>query len=326
MNNIFQTVKNYIIKVSKIRIIRILFFVDLSIFIGFYLGLKLFFPQDFVLLKINNQLFPYNYGVTSDEVNFEFPFGLEFENMELTKKGKTFLLLNEFEISPDISMAFGNPPSGELSLNGLYNEENFVDISFDLGKNGCFEGNLENIPLGRIISKMFDGIFLKGETSGEFSVCKAGKKQKFNGNINLKANNLVFKGKIPSPMGAVDLGRIVLGNMNLTATVLQNKVSIKNLKLEGLFNIELFGEIFLNTRSISNSRLDLEVKLSLKNDKILRKNAMLNIAFSQLKRFKKGKFYKFHLGGFLNNPRMRKSTSKRRKKFNNKNNRKRGRK
>ena len=127
-------------------------------------------------------------------------------------------------------------------------------------------------------------------------------------------------------MGTVNLGRIVLGKMNLNLSVFQNKITIKKLKLKGAFNIEISGEIFLNTRSFSNSRLDLEVQLSLKNQKLLKKNAMLNIAFSQLKRFKKGKYYKFHLSGFLNNPRMRKSIGNKRKKNYNKNSKKRGRK
>ena len=77
------------------------------------------------------------------------------------------LLLNNISISPNISTLFGALPSGDIELKGLYNEENSADISFDLGENGCFEGTVEQIPIGKLISKSIEGIFLKGETTGK---------------------------------------------------------------------------------------------------------------------------------------------------------------
>ncbi len=49
-------------------------------------------------------------------------------------------MAKEFEINPNIGTVFGSAPAGTVEINGLYNDENSATISFDLGKNGCFEG------------------------------------------------------------------------------------------------------------------------------------------------------------------------------------------
>ena len=231
-------------------------FVNAAFIIGLWLGIKIFFPDDFVISKINEQLFVKDMALMSEDVDVSLFGNVSFEEGTLFEKGNKVLTFSELSFSPSIFATLGGHPAGKIHAEDINSQGGGLDATFETNENPCYSMDASEIPLS-ILKPFLAEVVLTGSLNGGGELCS--KDGKYSGKVDLSGDDVVLRGKIPTPMGDFDVGKIILGEIELAAKVVENKAEIKRLSIKGMFELDATGKITLNTRNFPSSRLDLEV-------------------------------------------------------------------
>ena len=284
-------------------------FVNAAFFIGLWLGIKIFFPDDFVLSKINEQLFVKDMALLSENIEVSLFGNISFEDGTLMQKGNKVLTFSELSFFPRLFATLGGHPAGKIHVEDINSQGGGFDATFETKENPCYSLDASELPLS-ILKPFLAEIVITGALSGGGELCS--KDGKYNGKIDLSGEDVVLRGKVPTPMGDFDVGKIILGDVELAADIVDNKAEIKRFSIKGVFELDATGKINLNTRNFPSSRLDLEVNAKVTDMAKIAENVALNLLVGQLSEYKSGQenSFAFMLKGFLNKPQMTKVTKK----------------
>lgn len=289
--------------------IKVLLFVDFAVIIGLWLGIKIFFPDDFIISKINEQLFVKDLALLSEDVDVSLFGNVSFEDGTLMQKGNKVMTFSELSFSPAIFATIGGHPAGKVHLEDINSQGGGLDATFDTSENPCYSLDASEVPLS--LFKPFLGeVVLTGSLYGGGNLCS--KEGKYSGTVDLKGDDVVLRGKVPTPMGDFDVGKIILGEVEISADVTDNKAEIKKLSIKGVVELDATGKINLNIRNFVSSRLDLEIAAKVPDMAKITENVALNLLVSQLSQYKgeAENSFSFALKGFLNKPQMGKAAQK----------------
>ncbi len=291
--------------------IKGLIFINLAFFCGMWLGLNLFFPDEFVLSKINNALFIKDMGLTADDVSVSPFLNITLSDGMLTKKGEEVITFGELEFSPSLTGLMSGEISGDLYIDEVNGQGGAMELSFDSSDTPCYSFDLDDLPVAMFNAMMTDLAFT-GTVSGEGGVCLS-ENQKYSGEIELSGDEIVMRGKIPTPMGDFDIGSIILGKLDLLVKIDDNKADIEKFLMSGLMDFDIIGKLVLNSRAMLSSRLDLDVRAKVPDPKKLAENAALNLLINQMSQYKTDKEndFAFMLRGFLSKPQLSKAPKER---------------
>lgn len=289
--------------------VKIVLFVDVAVLIGLWLGIEIFFPDDFIISKINEQLFIKDLALLSEDVDVSLLGNVSFEEGTLLQKGSKVLTFSELSFSPSIFATLGGHPAGKLHIEDINSQGGGLDASFDTSENPCYSLDASEVPLS-LFKPLLGEVLLTGTLSGAGDLCS--KEGKYNGKAELSGIDVVLRGKVPTPMGDFDVGKIILGDVGLETEIVDSKAEIKRLSIKGIVELEAVGKITLNTRNFSSSRLDLEVTAKVPDMAKISENVALNLLVSQLSQYKgeAENTFVFSLKGFLNKPQMSRTQKK----------------
>ena len=259
--------------------VKIVLFVDVAVLIGLWLGIEIFFPDDFIISKINEQLFIKDLALLSEDVDVSLLGNVSFEEGTLLQKGSKVLTFSELSFSPSIFATLGGHPAGKLHIEDINSQGGGLDASFDTSENPCYSLDASEVPLS-LFKPLLGEVLLTGALSGAGDLCS--KEGKYNGKAELSGTDVVLRGKVPTPMGDFDVGKIILGDVGLETEIVDSKAEIKRLSIKGIVELEAVGKITLNTRNFSSSRLDLEVTAKVPDMAKISENVALNLLVSQL--------------------------------------------
>mgnify|MGYP003571310302 CR=1 FL=1 len=300
---IMNKIKNLPIPGKVQALIKGVLFVNAAFFIGLWLGIKIFFPDDFVLSKINEQLFVKDMALVSEDVDVSLFGNISFEEGTLTQKGNKILTFSELSFSPSIFATLGGHPAGKIHVEDINSQGGGLDATFETNENPCYSLDASELPLS-ILKPFLAEVVLTGSVTGGGKLCS--KEVKYGGKIELSGDDVVLRGKVPTPMGDFDVGKIILGAIELAADVVDNKAEIKRLSVKGMFELDATGKVTLNTKNFSSSRLDLEISAKVPDMAKIAENVALNLLVSQLSQYKgdSENSFAFTLKGFVNKPQM----------------------
>ncbi|MBO4710632.1 type II secretion system protein GspN [bacterium] len=311
MSEIINKIKMLPVSGKVQALIRGILFVNAAFFIGLWLGIKIFLPDDFVLSKINEQLFVKDMALISEDVDISLLGNVSFEDGTLMQKGNKVITFSELVFSPSLFATMGGHPAGKVHAEDINSQGGGLDATFETNENPCYSLDASEIPLS-ILKPFLAEIVLTGSISGGGQLCS--KEGKYSGKVDLKGDDVVLRGKIPTPMGDFDVGKIILGEIELVADIVENKAEIKKFSVKGIVELDATGKINLNIRNSLSSRLDLEVNAKIPDMAKISENVALNLLVSQLSEYKgdSENSFTFMLKGFLNKPQMSKSAKKER--------------
>ena len=306
---ILNKIKNLPIPGKVQARIKGVLFVNAAFFIGLWLGIKIFFPDDFVLSKINDQLFVKDMALMSEDVDISLFGNISFEDGSLMQKGNKVLTFSELLFSLSVFPTLGGHPAGKVHVEDINSQGGWFDATFETSENPCYSLDASELPLS-IFKPFLAEVVLTGAVSGGGELCSKG--GKYSGNIELSGEDVVLRGKVPTPMGDFDVGKIILGEIELSADVVDNKAEIKKLSIKGIVELDATGKINLNTRNFLSSRLDLEISAKVPDMAKIAENVALNLLVSQLSQYKGSSenSFAFTLKGLLNKPQMAKAQRK----------------
>ena len=307
---IFKKVNSLPISGKAMAVIKRVLFIDAAVIVGLWLGIKLFFPDDFIISKINEQLFVKDMALVSDDVSLSLLGNISFEDGTLLQKGEKALTFSKLAFSPKIFAILGGHPAGTLYISDMNSQGGEVEATFETVENPCYTFSSQELPLS--VFKPFMGdIVLTGELTGNGEICK--KENKLNGKIDLKGDDVVLRGKVPTPMGDFDVGKIILGEIEILAEIADNRAEIKHLSIKGVVEIEALGKVTLNMRNPVSSRLDLNIKARIPDMAKVSENVALNLLAGQLSQYKgeEENTFALTLKGFLNKPQLGKAPKER---------------
>ena len=289
--------------------IRGFLFINGSVLIGIWLGMKVFLPDDFILAKINERLFVKDMGLVAEDVDVSILGNISIYEGALTEKGEKTTSFYELQFRPSFfHMLFGEL-SGTVVLSDINNQGGELELSFETGENPCYYIDLEEVPLS-VFKPFLKDISLIGELSGEAEVCN--NEKNYDGFVELAGKDIVFRGKVPTQMGPLNIGKIDIGKVTLVSDISKSVVSVNKFLTEGLFSIDIAGKINLNAKSFDASRINLDVRMKAPDVKKIEKNPTLNLAIGQMSKYKKDKEnYAFLLKGRLFQPKMYNAPDKR---------------
>lgn len=279
-------------------------FVNFAVFIGLYIGIEFFFPDDFVLSKINNALFIKDMGLVAEDVEISMLGNISFEEGAFLEKGTKIITFNELSFSPSVLGLMAGELSGDAAMYDINNQGGNLEISFETSKTPCYSMSSQDVPL-TLFKPFLDEVSFTGSMSGEGTTC-FDEKKKIDGDIELLIEDTVFRGKIPTPMGSFDVGRIDLGNIEIKAKLQEGKAEVEKMIIDGIFKLDIIGKITLNTKAFASSRLDLDVRVEIPDMKKVQENPALNLLIGQMSQYKTGDGdkYAFMLRGFASKPQM----------------------
>ena len=310
-SEILDKIRNLPVPGKVQALIKGVLFVNTAFFVGLWLGIKIFFPDDFVLSKINEQLFVKDMSLISEDVDVSLFGNISFEDGTLMQKGNKVLTFSELSFSPSLFATLGGHPAGKVHIEDINSQGGGLDATFETNENPCYSLDTSDIPLS-ILKPFLAEVVLTGSISGGGELCS--KDGKYDGKLDLKGGDVVLRGKIPTPMGDFDVGKIILGEIELAADIVDSKAEIKRLSIKGMLELDATGKIMLNTRNFPSSRLDLEVNAKVTDMAKIAENVALNLLVSQLSQYKgdSENSFVFTLKGFLNKPQMGKALKKER--------------
>ena len=309
LSEISNKIKNLPIPGKIQAFIKGLLFVNIALFTGLWLGIKIFFPDDFILSKINEQLFVYDLALVSENVEISLFGKISFEDGALLQKGNKAVTFSKLSFSPALFKTLGGRPAGKLHLEDINSQGGELDSTFDTDVNPCYSLDASEIPLS-VLKPFMAEVILTGSINGGGELCK--KDGKYSGNIELNGEDVVLRGKVPTPMGDFDVGKIILGEIGLATEIVENKAEIKQLSVKGVFELDATGKVSLNTKIFQSSRLDLDVSAKVPDMAKIAENIALNLLVSQLSQYKgdSENSFAFALKGFLNKPQISKAARK----------------
>jgi|GEM_PF-1595799 Membrane protein involved in colicin uptake len=304
-SEIFNKIKNLPIPGKVQVLLKRALFVNAAVFIGLWIGMKVFFPDDFVISKVNEQLFVRDLALLAEDVNVSLFGNISFEEGSLLQKGNKVVTFALFSFSPSLFATLGGHPAGDIHVEDINSQGGGLDASFDTSENPCYSLDASEVPLS-VLKPFLAEVVLTGALSGGGNMCN--KEGKYSGKIELSGTDVVLRGKIPTPMGDFDVGKIIIGELELSAEIADNKADIKKLIIKGIVELEATGKLNLNIRNFMSSRLDLEISAKVPDMAKITENVALNLLLSQLSSYKgeQENSFAFSLKGFLNNPQMNK--------------------
>ena len=310
-SEIINKIKNLPIPGKVQALIKGVLFVNAAFFIGLWLGIKIFFPDDFVLSKINEQLFVKDMALVSEDVDVSLLGNISFEDGTLMQKGNKVLTFSELAFSPSLFATIGGHPAGKVHVEDINSQGGGLDATFETSENPCYSLDASEVPLS-LLKPFLAEVVLTGSLTGGGELCS--KDGKYSGKIDLSGEDVVLRGKIPTPMGDFDVGKIILGEIELSADVVENKAEIKRLSIKGMFELDATGKITMNIKNFPSSRLDLEISAKVADMAKIAENVALNLLVSQLSQYKgeSENSFAFTLKGFLNKPQIGKALRKER--------------
>ena len=305
LSGILGKIRNLPVPGKILALLKGALFVNAAFFIGLWIGIKIFFPDDFVLAKINEQLFVKDLALLADDVNVSLLGNISFEDGSLLQKGNKVVTFSQFSFSPALLDTLGGHPAGKVHVEDINSQGGWLDASFDTSENPCYSLDASELPLS-VLKPFLAEVVLTGALSGGGNLCS--KEGKYGGKIELDGADVVLRGKVPTPMGDFDVGKIILGDIGLEAEVVDNKAEIKKLSIKGIVEIEATGKVNLNIRNIVSSRIDLEIAAKIPDMAKITENVALNLLVSQLAQYKgeQENSFAFNLKGFLNKPQISK--------------------
>lgn len=285
-------------------------FVNISVFLGLWLGLKFFLPEDFILAKINERLFVKDMGLVAEEVDISLLGNISIYEGTLTEKGEKTASFYEFTFRPSLIDLITGDISGTVYLEDINNQGGMIEVSFETGDTPCYYMELNEAPLS-VLKPVLKDISLVGQVSGEAEICQNEKKT-YDGNIEINGTDIVFRGKVPTNMGPLNVGKIDLGAIAFKSDVKKSTLSIGRFLADGLFSIDIAGKVTLNSKKFDASRLNLDVRIRVPDAKKVEENPTLNLAIGQMSQYKKETDkYAFLLKGRLFKPSMMKAPDNR---------------
>ena len=308
---IFDKINKLPVSGKAVAVIKAVLFIDAAVIMGLWLGIKLFFPDDYILSKINEQLFVRDMALLADDIEVSLLGNISFDDGTLMQKGNKVLTFSELSFSPAIFATLGGHPAGKVYVSDMNAQGGELEATFETGENPCYTFDSQELPLS--VTKPFLGeVVLTGGLNGTGEICL--KENKYSGKIDLKGSDVVLRGKVPTPMGDFDVGKIILGEIELLAEIAENKAEIKRLSVKGIFELTALGKVTLNVRNPVSSRLDLEIRARIPDMTKISENVALNLLVSQLSQYKDDEENSFALTlkGFLNKPQMGKAAKERR--------------
>ena len=310
-SEIMSKIRNLPVPGKVQALIKGVLFVNAAFFIGLWLGIKIFFPDDFVLSKINDQLFVKDMALVSEDVDVSLSGRISFEDGTLMQKGNKVLTFSELSFSPSVFATLGGHPAGKIHVEDINSQGGGLDATFETKANPCYSLDASEVPLS-ILKPFLAEIVLTGALSGGGELCS--KEGKYSGKVDLSGEDVVLRGKVPTPMGDFDVGKIILGEIKLSAEIVDNKAEIKHLSIKGMFELEATGKVTLNTKNFSSSRLDVEISAKVADMEKISENVALNLLVSQLSQYKgdSENSFAFTLKGFVNKPQMGRAQRKER--------------
>ena len=313
MNNLivwYKKLRDFAIHGRTGAMIKGFLFVNFSIFLGIWLGLQFFLPDDFILSKINERLFIKDMGLVAEDVDVSIFGNVSIYEGYLTEKGEKTTSFYKLRFSPSLLGLMFGEISGTVFLEDINNQGGDVELSFESGENPCYSIELDKTPLS-VFQLFMKDISLVGDITGEVEVCQNAKKT-YSGFIELSGKNVVFRGKVPTNMGPLNIGKIDLGSIDLISQIENSVLTIEKFLTQGLFSVDIAGKVTLNAKNFDAARLNLDVRIKAPDAKKLEENPTLNLAVGQMSKFKKGKDdYAFLLKGRAGQPRMLNAPSQR---------------
>ena len=309
LSEISKKIKNLPIPGKILAFIKGLLFVNIALFTGLWLGIKIFFPDDFVISKINEQLFVRDLALLAENVDVS-PLGkISFEEVTILQKGNKAVTFSELSFSPALFTTLGGHPAGKLHAEDINLQGGGLDATFETNENPCYSLDASEVPLS-VLKPFLSEVILTGSINVVGELCS--KEGKYNGIIELSGSDVVLRGKIPTPMGNFDVGKIILGDIELATDIVENKADIKHFSVKGVLELNSTGKITLSTRNFSSSRIDLDVSAKVPDMAKIAENVALNLLISQLSQYKgdSENSFSFALKGFLNKPQISKAVRK----------------
>lgn len=290
-------------------VIRGFLFVNLSVLLGAWLGLKIFLPDDFILSKINERLFIKDMGLIAEDIDVSLSGNISINEGTITEKGEKTTSFYQLKFSPSFTDILFGEIAGTVYLDDINNQGGEIELSFETGESPCYSIELNEAPLS-VLKPFLKDISLVGELSGEAEICQ--NEKTYDGHLEFTGKDVVFRGKVPTAMGPLNVGKIELGNMEISADIKKSILSIGSFLADGLFSIDIAGKVTLNSKNFDASRLNLDVRIKAPDKKKLEKNPTLNLAIGQMSKYKKGNDkYAFLLKGRVLKPRMLNAPDKR---------------
>jgi type II secretion system protein N len=310
-NRLFEKIKEILTSGRTGSLLKQTLFINIAFFAGIWLGVKIFFPDDFILSRINKVLFVKDMGLTADDVGISILGNISFTDGTITEKGVKVITFHKLEFSPSLFDLLNGNISGELSISDVNNQGGEMTVSFETSEEPCYVMEADELPLS-LFQSFFKDISFTGTVSGDGDICLS-EGRKINGKVDIKGTDVVFRGKVPTPMGDFDVGKIDLGRVELFATVEDNKAEIEKFVIKGILFLDIVGKIVLNAKMTASSRIDLDVRGEVPDMQRVSENAALNLLLGQLSPYKgeKENSYAFMLRGFLTKPVMSKAPRER---------------
>ncbi|MBP7433035.1 hypothetical protein KA996_05775, partial [bacterium] len=116
-NRLFGKIKEILASGRAGSLLKQTLFINIAFFAGIWLGVKIFFPDDFILSKINKELFVKDMGLTADDVGISILGNISFTDGTLTEKGVKVVTFHKLKFSPSIFSILQGNISGEFSIN-----------------------------------------------------------------------------------------------------------------------------------------------------------------------------------------------------------------
>jgi type II secretion system protein N len=265
-------------------IIKTMLFVGGSIFIGLWIGLKLFFPDEFILSKINKELFVKDMGLIADDVSISMFGNITFYNGQFTERGERVFTFGKITVKPSIFDVLRKRMSGEIIINDIDNQGGSLSVKADPGEEICYSFRSRDLPLSMVRGFLKD-ISFSGILTGEGNLCVT-PDNKHNGAIFLVSDDIIFRGKLPTVMGPVDVGRIDLGSLDFSTEIKEGRAEITRLVAKGLITLDVAGSININPRTLMASRLDVDVRIDINDMGKVQENPALAILMGLMTQYK----------------------------------------
>jgi|GEM_PF-6928858 len=306
MNNLtvwYKKLKDFASHGRTGAMIKSFLFVNVSVFLGIWLGMQFFLPDDFILSKVNERLFIKDMGLVAEDVDVSLLGNVSIYEGYLTEKGEKTTSFYKVQFSPSFFDLLFGEISGTVFLEDINNQGGAIELSFETGENPCYSVELDKAPLS-VFQLLMKDISLVGDITGEVELCQNAKKT-YSGFVELYGKDVVFRGAVPTNMGSLNIGKIDLGSIDLVSQIENSVLSIDKFLTRGFFSVDIAGRVTLNSKNFDATRLNLDVRIKAPDAKKLEKNPTLNLVVGQMSKFKKGKDnYAFLLKGRLGKPRM----------------------
>ncbi len=300
-----KRLKKFLAPANIINVIKKIIFYEIAALIGIIIALKLFFPGDFVISKINEAMLKTDYSVKAVDSYYSPLKTVSFDDFSLLESGKKIIGVQGAQISPSLGTMLGLSKSVDFVLNDFNSSGGELAGNVDVEKASvCFDVDAEDVSF-LLLKTLLPDMAGKGTLNGTVSFCRS---KKMNGEIDITGNNLVFGGKIKG----LTVKPLKLGTLSLHASIKDNKLTIKKADISGALKINITGKVVLNPTRLNFSRPEIVVTVIEKEKGTIASLSPIDLALEQFKdeKEKQNLTYRFSVKGMFTNPTIKKERSK----------------